>query len=304
MARRVKCRSAERLVDILTELHLNGVVKRNSLMEKFSITERTVYRDLNALSTVIEHCGEGEYRLSSALQSTQTENLHHSLAKFLQADSYFPERGSDFWQYLDARLNEKHISIQNARPEHTLKADLRRHFPAIEKAIRQRNLCKLTYKGKDRELHPYRLINQHNIWYLQATDKGKLKSFSLSQIEWLDIKKETFIPDITVMALLESSQDPWISREGFDVKLHVKGRHAHYFKRRDLLPEQKMLQDDGNGVVVSCRAAHENQILPLILFWLPEIEILEPFWLRDALFRLLKGYLSSAEKSLLPAEAK
>jgi predicted DNA-binding transcriptional regulator YafY len=31
-------------------------------MEKFKITERTVYRDLNALS-IVEHTGNGLYRL-------------------------------------------------------------------------------------------------------------------------------------------------------------------------------------------------------------------------------------------------
>lgn len=49
MAKSTRSRSAERLVDILVELHLNGVVNRSALMEKFKITERTVYRDLNAL---------------------------------------------------------------------------------------------------------------------------------------------------------------------------------------------------------------------------------------------------------------
>ena len=50
MAKTTRSRSAERLVDILVELHLNGVVNRSALMTKFKITERTVYRDLNALS--------------------------------------------------------------------------------------------------------------------------------------------------------------------------------------------------------------------------------------------------------------
>lgn len=49
-----RSRSAERLVDILLELHLHGVVNRQALMHKFNITERTVYRDLNALSPIVE----------------------------------------------------------------------------------------------------------------------------------------------------------------------------------------------------------------------------------------------------------
>ncbi len=53
MAKSTRSRSAERLVDILVELHLHGVVNRSALMDKFKITERTVYRDLNALSRLL-----------------------------------------------------------------------------------------------------------------------------------------------------------------------------------------------------------------------------------------------------------
>ncbi|HDC4639129.1 TPA: WYL domain-containing protein, partial [Enterobacter cloacae] len=38
MAKTTRSRSAERLVDILLELHLNGVINRSALMEKFNIT--------------------------------------------------------------------------------------------------------------------------------------------------------------------------------------------------------------------------------------------------------------------------
>lgn len=37
-------------------------------MHKFGITERTVYRDLQALSPIIEHDGKGRYQLLPAYQ--------------------------------------------------------------------------------------------------------------------------------------------------------------------------------------------------------------------------------------------
>jgi DeoR/GlpR family transcriptional regulator of sugar metabolism len=52
------------------ELHLHGVVSRHALMQKFNITERTVYRDLNALSPIVEHTGGGQYRLIHAVQNS------------------------------------------------------------------------------------------------------------------------------------------------------------------------------------------------------------------------------------------
>lgn len=304
MARQTKSRSAERLVDILMELHLHGIVTRNSLMQKYAITERTVYRDLNALSPIIEHCGGGEYKLITPVQAETGNGLPQSLATFLKADSYFPERGKDFWQNLDERLKDNYISIHPLKPEHTVKSDLRRHLLSIEKAIKQRSVCRLVYNGKERELHPYKIINQQNIWYLLATENGKSKSFSISQIAWFDIKKETFNVDDKVLSLLGGSPTPWVSDSDFMVKLRVSGRHSRYFKRRDLLPEQQILHENSDGMTLSCRAAHEKQIIPLILFWLPDVEIIEPLWLKDSLHTMLRGYLSEQENQKFPTDTK
>ncbi|MFO3879621.1 HTH domain-containing protein, partial [Enterobacter hormaechei] len=68
MAPSPRSRSAERLVDIIIALHRNGSVNRRDLMQKFGITERTVYRDLQALSPIIEHDGKGRYQLLPAYQ--------------------------------------------------------------------------------------------------------------------------------------------------------------------------------------------------------------------------------------------
>ncbi|ENT5618793.1 HTH domain-containing protein [Enterobacter hormaechei] len=68
MAPSPRSRSAERLVEIIIALHRNGSVNRRDLMQKIGITERTVYRDLQALSPIIEHDGKGRYQLLPAYQ--------------------------------------------------------------------------------------------------------------------------------------------------------------------------------------------------------------------------------------------
>ena len=208
MANSTRSRSAERLVDILMELHLNGVVNRSALMEKFKITERTVYRDLNALSPIVEHTGSGQYRLIHSAQISAGQGLHHTIANFLNADNFFPDRSAEFWQKLESRVDDNHILILSNDAEHTVQTDIRRHLPNIEKSIKNRNVCQIVYKGKTRLINPYKLINKKNIWYLQATESSRLKSFSLSQISWFDIQSTTFTPDNNAVGLLEKSLDP------------------------------------------------------------------------------------------------
>ncbi|URO01426.1 WYL domain-containing protein [Leclercia adecarboxylata] len=287
-----RSRSAERLVDILLELHLHGAVNRQALMHKFNITERTVYRDLNALSPIVEHTGDGQYRLIHAPQGHAGQGLHHVIANFLNVDDYFPEKGRDFWEKLGTRAEENHIMILGNDAERKEKWDIHAQLAAFEKAIKSQQVCQILYKGKTRQVNPYKVINKKNIWYLQATEDGRLKSFSLSLIQWLDIFSDTFTPDNDTLELLEKNPDPWVSEETFEVDVLIPAAIAHYFKRRDLLPGQELLAEDKNGITLRCHAAHENQILPLLFYWLPNIQVLEPAWLKQKFVATLETYLT------------
>lgn len=293
MADSARSRSAERLVDILRELQTYGVVSRHRLMKKFNITERTAYRDLNMLSSFVEGCGGGEYRLISSLAQTNShEALHNPLAKLLDADAVFPDRDETFWSCLEKRVAEQHIRVQLNSPEYSVRNDLRKHFNLLEKAIQKKNVCHILYKNKTRAVHPYKLINHKNIWYLQATEDEKLKSFSLRKIHWLDIKKEHFVVDKPIVSLIDEHCDPWVSEETFEVRVRINHSIAGYFSRRDLLPQQELLCEGDDGVTLLCQAAHQNQIIPLILFWLPNIEILEPEWLKTSVINMLHNYIA------------
>ncbi|MCL6327797.1 helix-turn-helix transcriptional regulator [Pectobacterium polaris] len=299
MADSARSRSAERLVDILMELQTYGVVSRYRLMKKFNITERTVYRDLNMLSSFVEGCGSGEYRLiSSRTQNNNHDALHNSLAKLLDADAVFPDRNEDFWINLEKRAIEQHVKVQFNNPEHSVKNDLRKYFNLLEKAIQKNSVCHILYKNKMRVIHPYKLVNQKNIWYLQATENGRLKSFSLSKVHWLDIRKEHFTVEALTLALIDEHRDPWVSEETFEVRVRINHSIAGYFHRRDLLPQQKLLFEEDDGVTLLCKAAHQNQIIPLILFWLPNIEILEPEWLKTTVINMLHNYIAGDRDSI------
>ncbi len=290
-----RSRSAERLVDILLELHLHGVVNRQTLMHKFNITERTVYRDLNALSPIVEYTGDGQYRLIHASQGHAGQELHHVIANFLNVDDYFPEKGGDFWEKLGTRAQENHIMILGGDAERKEKWDIHAQLAAFEKAIKSQQVCQILYKGKTRKVNPYKVINKKNIWYLQATENGRLKSFSLSLIQWLDIRSETFTPDNDTLELLKKNPDPWVSEETFEVDVLIPAAIAHYFKRRDLLPGQEVLAENKQGITLRCHAAHENQILPLLFYWLPNIQVLEPAWLKQKFVATLETYLAEVE---------
>ncbi|MDN1947623.1 WYL domain-containing protein, partial [Escherichia coli] len=113
----------------------------------------------------------------------------------------------------------------------------------------------------------------------------------------LDIKKEKFAKSDEIQSLVSESCDPWVSDKTFDVVLFIYSNIAHYFLRRDLLPYQQLLHKHDNGITLSCKAAHKNQIIPLILYWLPNVEIIEPVWLKEVMLTMLGKYLTAENVS-------
>lgn len=298
MANSTRSRSAERLVDILVELHLNGTVNRSALMEKFKITERTVYRDLNALSPIVEHTGNGLYRLIHSAQSPGLQGLQHPISNELNTDKLSTDKSPTPRQGRETPVESYPVNIPGNNAHLLVQSDIHRYLPKIEKSIKNRNVCQIVYKNKSRLINPYKLININNIGYLHATEGGRLKSFSLHQISWLDIQKTTFIPEDNALERLEAHPASWIPEDTFEVKIFINSNISHHFRQRDLLPEQELLGEQDGGIVIRCQAEHENHILPLLFYWLPNIQIVEPDWLKAKLVKTLENYLAESAVSL------
>ena len=79
-----------------------------------------------------------------------------------------------------------------------------------------------------------------------------------------------------------------------EVVLKVTREVASYFKRRKLIANQvieKELED--GGLIVSCKVAHPNQILPIVRYWLPQVRIISPEGLQADLEAQLQAYLQA-----------
>ena len=76
--------------------------------------------------------------------------------------------------------------------------------------------------------------------------------------------------------------------------LKIHANVAVYFKRRSLLPNQEIVKELLDGtLIVMCRNVHEQEILPLVRYWLPNIEIIAPDGLKKQLTQQLEQYLSN-----------
>lgn len=281
---------AYRLASTLLKLNQDDFVTRQELADQFGVSQRTIYRDLNRLGSVIESLPDGRYRLAPEYRGKLRPKDLEVFARLAGVEGLFPHSSPRFLLALLDTLSQSSFLVRGHHYEKLKPHDVQ--FQQLDNVIRDRKRCILTYADKRRTLDPYRLVNSKGIWYLVATDAGTLKSFALSRISQLQVSDETFEPRADVHGRIEDEDDVWFSEEKTEVLLNIAPQVAYYFQRRKLLPQQVIDKElENGGLIVSSRISDENQILPLVRYWIPHVRILEPGWLRETLEREIRVYL-------------
>ena len=151
-------------------------------------------------------------------------------------------------------------------------------FVQLQTAIEQKHPCSFSYKGKQRNVQPYKLIHKNGVWYLAAEEGAKLKNFSIGLIEKLLVDQRSFfVPKRSHKEYIDAKDDVWFTEKSTEVLLRVAPEVAHYFIRRPLLPQQHQRQDSDGSLLVTTHINHIDQLLPVVRYWLPHVRIIQPF---------------------------
>jgi predicted DNA-binding transcriptional regulator YafY len=283
---------ATRLALILTKFNLGERLSVRELAEEFGVTQRSIQRDFKKLSYLpIEKQG-GYYTLAPYCLGKLSYKDIQQFAAFSGIQELYPELNSNLIvDILNTRIS-KTMEIRGHRYEDlSQKVDL---FNNLGAAILKQLQLHFTYKEKLRVVHPYRLVNTNGIWYLIATQEGKVKNFSLSKIEALSMSEEHFVPDEAVEELLCHNGGLWYTQDPIEVTLEVDASVAEYFLRRDLLPNQQVIENTEEKLILSAKVAYEEEILKTVRYWIPHLHITSPAYLQEKLEKSLQNYLHSS----------
>ncbi|GAB80918.1 helix-turn-helix transcriptional regulator [Shimwellia blattae] len=275
---------ASRLAAIIVLLHQQEHITREQLAGMFQVSVRTVFRDLNRLSSIVEHIHGDSYRLSPGFRQSLQMNDINKLINNLGIPTLFSGQNPTFWTALLKDSGLPQLLIKPLAPEKITETSFSHNFSQLSLSINEHRYCSFLYKNRSRYIQPYRLVNVKNIWYLAAMEKENLKGFLLSGITWLKISDEKFIPEKSIEQCIDEEDDVWFSLNKFQVLLHVDASVAGYFLRRSVLPGQVITQHNKDGSLeVSCKIADERQLLPWVRYWLPNLKILSPKSLQSEL---------------------
>lgn len=289
---------AFRLTEILIKLNRGEKLSPEALSEEFNVTLRTVQRDLNKRFEFLRlEKTNGRYALSADLLGKISVRDIENFACLAGLQGLFASLSDDFLRDIfDSRIQNAFL-VKGQHYEDVGSSLLT--FQQLKQAILNHQLVSFQYHKTEgsksyTDAKPYKLVNHGGAWYLAAQDGDRLKAYSFNKIDRLLVSDNTFVPDPQVVQTLVNEDDIWLNPDKIEVVLKVAREAASYFKRRKLIANQvieKELED--GGLIVSCKVAHQNQILPLVRYWLPSIRIISPESYQAVLEADLKTYLAA-----------
>lgn len=205
----VKTMKDNRLFRILYYILEKGKVTANELADKFEVSVRTIYRDIDSISSAgipiyaLQGKGGGieiaeDFVLSKSLLS---ENEKQQIMSALQGlDNTTIQRENELLTKLSALFKMKKTSwIEVDFNNWQNNKMYEKTFNDIKSAILSKNIISFTYfssneKETDRSVKPVRLLFKSQDWYLYALCllRNDFRYFKLSRIKNLEIHTEKF----------------------------------------------------------------------------------------------------------------
>lgn len=177
-----------------------------------------------------------------------------------------------------------------------LKYEINEKTKTIEKAIKEQEYITIesVYNKKLQNLKPIKIAYFEGFWYLICLlgHKNKVLKYNIDNIKTITATNKYFEITSDINKILKESTNIYFEMERkIKVKLSVAQKAAKYFKVKEYFPLQKITKENKDGsLILECKIAKEEEILPTIFHWLPHIKVMEPKWLDNQVREILKQY--------------
>lgn len=290
----------DRLFAILLTLQHKRRIRAQDLARQFEISKRTIYRDMSALNQmgipIRALPGEGfelvEGYYLPPLMFTESE----AVALILGSRLLSQQAAGSLTPSADSALAKIKVALPNqvrARSEAltniigfiTPRAKFDLDDPQlllIQTAIQEKRLLHLHYRGyqkedvTERDVEPHQLFYADGVWYLKAYCRRRkgMRDFRLSRVEKVTQLRETFPKKRTGKAQIQ----PIVV-----IKIRFAPNAVRWVRERQHYGYQHDEQETPQGPVMVYHVNHEAEIIPWILGWGINAELLSPKELRQSL---------------------
>lgn len=287
-----------RLFKIVYHLLDKGRATASELAEKFEVSVRTIYRDIDALSgagiPIYAEAGrnggiylmngfvmdkavlteEEKREILTALHSiNSTSNIDNS--QILQKLSAIFNVGSESWLEVDfSRWGNN--GTDNAK------------FELLKSAVIQQRCVKITYANSygtisERIIQPLKVLYKSMSWYLKAycTEKQDYRIFKLTRIITLEMLSDTF----------DKKSFPELDEMSGQVYSTIVLRFAKEISYRvyDEFDNTQISTEENGDLIVSVEMPEDEWLIGYLLSFGTQVDIVEPAHLKDIVAKQAKS---------------
>ncbi|GBG56984.1 DeoR family transcriptional regulator [Sporomusaceae bacterium FL31] len=298
-----------RLFEITTILLNKGSITAKELADRFGVSTRTIYRDIDTLSAagvpVYMNKGSGggislldHYAMSRTLITEEESESLLLAVKTLQATQYpevdivLEKMGALFKHAVNYDWVEVDFSPWGSMPNEKNK------FNDIKRAMLQRQVIRFDYVNADghkssRLAEPEKLIFKGNAWYLVAYCQQRMeaRTFRISRLKNLEITSETFVRK--PKSSTDSGRDQEASAP--DVQLRLRFQAKVLNRLYDYFDDSYIVKKDDDFFIIEIALPAGEWIYSYILSFGSAVEVLEPEHIRNTLVQRMKQALKFYE---------
>lgn len=280
-----------RLFKILYHLLDKGQATAPELAERFEVSVRTIYRDIDALSgagiPVYTEAGRngGIHLLNDFVldKAVLSEAEKQEILAALQ--SIHITRNMD-----GSRTLQKLSALFQLHSENWLEVDFSRWgnpgydnetFELLKSAVIRHRSVKLRYAGsyeeiRERTVQPYKLVYKAKAWYLQAfcTEKQDWRIFKLNRILELKALEEGFSQ--------LNPPGPIETFEGEYPKVTLRFPKEMSYRVYDEFDKAQIQRQENGDLVVSANMPEDPWLIGFLLSFGTRVDILSPAHLKEA----------------------
>jgi len=291
-----------RLISILSKLSNNELPTSKELADEFGVTTRTIQKDIyeRLVNFPIEKTSQHQYKFidgfsldKSILNSDEMIILSLALSQFDQVSDFDKVTSRIYKKLVHANFNNPYFIKQDDIQDLDIDAKI---VQLLEDAIQFANIIEIENNKGKFEVEPYKIANFDGIWYLFGKDlkDNKIKTFMIYKLKDVKLTNKKYkVSTHQIKQILNKTHSAWYDDgEAFEVKVKVYAKIADYFRQRDFLQSQKILEELNDGsLIVRFEVTHDEDIDNIIKSWLPHIEIIEPVRFREKIKKELEEYL-------------
>ncbi|REK76422.1 helix-turn-helix transcriptional regulator [Paenibacillus paeoniae] len=291
-----------RLFEIIYILLNKKTITAKELAEKFEVSIRTIYRDIDTLSAagipLYTSQGKGggismldDYVLDKSLLSENEQNeILYALQSLTVTQVPVDDNVLDKLSKLFKKSRTSWIEVDFS----PWGSDKNRanQFIVIRHAILNREVIEFEYFNSNgekriRRVEPAKLVFKVNAWYIQGfcLTKNTLRTFKISRMSNLTIYPETFTErplDQSCKVEQEQEAQKWI-----DVTLKISNRGA--YRVYDEFNEKCIIENENGSFTVTTSLPENKWLIRYLLSFGADLEVVAPPHIRDMLKSELNG---------------